>query len=97
MFNTGINTHVKLTSTLKSLNVSVDDFIKIDDEKMKVLRIDNELNQLKVKRAVDGTSIASHNSFTKVEILPSTFTFKTDIDTTSYTERYNRAYFNWLG
>jgi len=92
--DSGITTHLKLTSTVKSLRISVDDFIQIDDEKMKVLRIDNELNQVKVKRSVDETSIDSHNSFTKVNILPSSFTFQTGITTTSYTQKYNKVYFN---
>ena len=92
--NTGINTYVKLTDTLSSLNVQIDDYIKIDNEKMKVLRTDSDLNQLKVKRAVDGTSIGSHENFSTVEILPSTFTFSTGIVTTSYTDRYNKVYFN---
>ena len=92
--NTGINTYIKLTDTIDSLNVNIDDYIKIDSEKMKVLRIDEELNQLKVKRSVDGTSIDSHENFSTVEILPSTFTFSTGIVTTSYTDKYNKVYFN---
>lgn len=92
--NVGINTYIKLTDTIDSLNINIDDYIKIDNEKMKVLRVDDDLNQLKVKRAVDGTSIDSHENFSTVEILPSTFTFSTGIVTTSFTKKYNKVYFN---
>ncbi len=92
--NSGVTTEIKLSDSVGSLNLFVDDFIKIDDEKMKVLKIDNEANNIRVQRNVGGTSIASHTAFSVVDILPSTFEFQTGIQTTSYTPEYNKVYFN---
>ena len=92
--NTGVTTEIKLSDSVGSLNLFVDDFIKIDDEKMKVLKIDNEANNVRVQRNVDGTTIASHTAFSVVDIQPSTFEFQTGIQTTSYTSDYNKVYFN---
>ena len=92
--NSGVTTEIKLSDSVGSLNLFVDDFIKIDDEKMKVLKIDNEANNIRVQRNVDGSTIASHTAFSVVDIQPSTFEFQTGIQTTSYTSEYNKVYFN---
>ena len=92
--NSGVTTEIKLSDSVGSLNLFVDDFVKIDDEKMKVLKIDNEANNIRVQRNVDGSTIASHTAFSVVDIQPSTFDFQTGIQTTSYTSDYNKVYFN---
>lgn len=91
--NTGVTTYIKTTDSIKSLGILPDDVIQIDDEKMKVLSVDEGLNQLKVTRAHDSTSISSHVDSSEISILSSRFEFKTGILTTSFTENYNKIYF----
>ena len=92
--NAGVTTELKISDSVESLGIFVDDFIKIDNEKMKVLRVDNDSNQIRVQRNVDGTTIASHTAFSNVNILPSTFDFTTGIQTSIFTQKYNKIYFN---
>ena len=92
--NSGVTTELQISDSVESLKIFVDDFVQINDEKMKVLRVDNDTNQIRVQRNVDGTTIDSHASFTNVNILPSTFEFKTGIQTSIFTEQYNKVYFN---
>ena len=92
--NAGVTTELKITDSVESLQIFVDDFVQIDDEKMKVLRVDNDSNQIRVQRNVGGTTIASHDAFSNVTILPSTFEFTTGIQTSLFTQEYNKVYFN---
>ena len=92
--NAGVTTELQISDSVESLQIFVDDFVQIDDEKMKVLRVDNDANQIRVQRNVGGTSIASHTSFSNVNILPSTFEFTTGIQTSLFTQEYNKVYFN---
>ena len=92
--NAGVTTELQISDSVESLEIFVDDFVQIDDEKMKVLRVDNDANQIRVQRNVGGTSIASHDAFSNVDILPSTFEFTTGIQTSLFTKEYNKVYFN---
>lgn len=92
--NAGVTTELQISDSVESLEIFVDDFVQIDDEKMKVLRVDNDANQIRVQRSVDGTSIASHTSSSNINILPSTFEFTTGIQTSLFTQEYNKIYFN---
>ena len=92
--NAGVTTELKISDSVESLQIFVDDFVQIDDEKMKVLRVDNDSNQIRVQRNVGGTTIASHDAFSNISILPSTFEFTTGINTSLFTEKYNKVYFN---
>lgn len=92
--NAGVTTELKITDSVESLQIFVDDFVQIDDEKMKVLRVDTDSNQIRVQRNVGGTTIASHDAFSNVSVLPSTFEFTTGIQTSLFTQEYNKVYFN---
>ena len=60
---------------------------------MKVYRVDYDLNQIKVQRASNSSTQASHTAPNVIDILPSSFQFKTGIQTNVYTPRYNKVYF----
>lgn len=90
---TGISSYIKVSDGLESLDLRVDDFIQIDDEQMKVYRIDYDLNQIKVQRGSNSTTKTGHTAPNVINILPSSFEFKTGIQTNVYTPRYNKVYF----
>lgn len=89
----GISTYINVSDGLESLDLRVDDVIQIDNEQMKVYRIDYDLNQIKVQRASNSTTQASHTAPNVINVLPSSFKFKTGIQTNVYTPRYNKVYF----
>ena len=92
--NTGSTAFVQVSEDITQINLNIDDQIQIGSEKMKVLTFEPSLNQIKVQRAVAGTSIASHSKSAEISILPSRFTFTTGIQTSANTPRYNKQYFN---
>ena len=89
----GISTYIKVSDGLESLDIKPDDVIKIDNEEMKVYRVDYDLNQIKVQRASNSTTQAAHTAPNVIDVLPSSFQFKTGIQTNVYTPRYNKVYF----
>ena len=92
--STGIVTYAQISDAGGSLNLNIDDQLKIDSEKFRVLSFDSQTNQVKLERAVSETSLDSHLQSTEIEILPSTFEFKTGIQTNLSTSNYNKIYFN---
>ena len=90
----GIVTYAQISDAGRSLNLNIDDQLKINNEKFRVLSFDSQTNQVKLERAVSGTSLESHAQSTEIKILPSTFEFKTGIQTNLSTSNYNKIYFN---
>ena len=89
---TGIVTYFSLLGNLSQDNLQVNDFIRIDQEDVKVLNIDPISSRIRVLRAVNGTVSAAHTIFSEATQLPRRFTFNVGY-TTSFNPNRNREYY----
>lgn len=73
---TGLTTSLPLTTNVNKFNVG--EFVKIDDEQMKIFRVDEVKNRIDVVRRQNGTAGAAHTNRAEVKVLPNKFTFETE-------------------
>jgi hypothetical protein len=69
-FITGDITYIKVFGDLKFPEILVDDILKIDDEKVKVLSVDREKSILKIEREIDNTIGYAHSISTIISEIP---------------------------
>jgi hypothetical protein len=91
---TGIVTYFSVYGGLDSDRVRVNDIFDIEDERVKILNIDNVSSRIRVLRGIDGTIGSAHSATTVFYEDPRKFTAKVGFKT-SFNFKLNRElYFN---
>lgn len=90
---TGIVTYISLGGQFIG-NINPNDILKIEDERVKVLNVDNESSRIRVLREVDSTIGVAHSSGTVVQSDSRLFSFiSSGIDTTKNLTVNRQFYF----
>ena len=91
---TGIITYFSVSGTLQNSYIRENDILQIEDERVKVLNVDQKSSRLRVLRAVDSTVSAAHSATAVLRSIPRNFTFSTGIKTSFDFKVNNEIYFN---
>lgn len=91
---TGIVTYFSLFGNLRSNSIEINDFLRIDNEEVKILNIDSFSSRVRVLRGVNGTVSAAHTAQTPITSLPRRFSFNVGYNTSFNPQRNREYYFN---
>jgi len=89
---TGFVTFFNLGGNLK--NIKPNDILKVNDEEVKVLNVDEEFSRVRVFRAQNGTTGTAHTVTAIVKQDPRVITINAGIKTTFTAKRNTELYFN---
>lgn len=92
LLSTGLTTNFTITDSVRKF--SVNDVLKIDDEKLLVTKIDVPNNKLSVIRSYDGTAGAAHTNRAKIVRLEKEFVYETKKDITFSLPKNEVVYFD---
>jgi len=92
--STGMSTSISLAGKLTFPNLNVNDILSIEDEKVKVLSINNEESLVRILRGYDSTIGSSHTASTIVYQNPRYFTFDLNDDGDYEYELNSQVYFD---
>ena len=80
MLSVGLTTSVTLTDSIFDIRdkkiISINDFVAIENEQLKVIQLDSTTNRVTFLRAQNGTVAAAHTATTPVERLERRFTYQ---------------------